>query len=88
MSRFGMSDSPKGTAVTNLVKVPIAANYGNLKLKNYVYVPPVTPNARRIIGISTFHGVMNISFHAMQDSFTPNSRLFYKKGIECLRSLK
>ena len=87
MTRFGISMEPKGMAVTNLVKVPLAAKYGAYKLRNYVFVPPITPNARRMIGITTFQGIMNISFHAMQDEFTSNSRLFYQKAIACLRAL-
>ena len=87
MKQFSISTAPKGMAVTNLVKVPLSAKYGSYKLRNYVYVPPVLANARRIIGITTFQGTMNISFHAMQDEFTPNSRLFYQKAIACLRAL-
>lgn len=87
MKQFGISTTPKGMAVTNLVKVPLSAKYGSYKLRNYVYVPPVLANARRIIGITTFQGIMNISFHAIQDEFTPNSRLFYQKAIACLRAL-
>lgn len=87
MKRLGMSEAPKGMAVTNLVKVPLASRYGSLRLYNYVFVPPVTANARRIIGVTTFQGVLNLSFHAMDDEFTPNSRLFYQKSIAYLREL-
>ena len=87
MKRLGMGEAPKGMAVTNLVKVPLASRYGSLRLYNYVFVPPVTANARRIIGVTTFQGVMNLSFHAMDDEFTPNSRLFYQKSIAYLREL-
>ena len=87
MKRLGMGEAPKGMAVTNLVKVPLASRYGSLRLYNYVFVPPVTANARRIIGVTKFQGVMNLSFHAMDDEFTPNSRLFYQKSIAYLREL-
>lgn len=87
MKRFGISSEPRGMAVTNLVKVPLAAQYGSLRLCNYVFVPPVTANARRIIGISTYQGVMNLSFHVTEDDFLPNSRLFYQTAVAQLRSL-
>lgn len=87
MQRFGISARPKGMAVTNLVKVPIAPRYGGLTLKNYVYVAPLVPYARRVLGITMFQGTMNISFHVIKDSYLSNAKLFFQKGIACLREL-
>ncbi len=81
------SEAPKGMAVTNLVKVLLASRYGSLRLYNYVFVPPVTVTPEELSESPHFKGVMNLSFHAMDDEFTPNSRLFYQKSIAYLREL-
>lgn len=74
-------------AVTNLAKVPIPVKYKNLLLKNYVYVPPMHPGARRAIGIAIFGNAMNICLHVKQDEYLQNARLFFQKGIAVLRKL-
>ena len=87
MEQLGIKDKPKGIAVTNMTGMSILNKYGSILLRNYAYVPPMVPNARRIIGVTMFHGVMNISFRAMKDEYLQNAKLFFQKGIAFLREI-
>lgn len=87
MEQLGIKDKPKGIAVTNMTGMSIYDKYGSILLRNYAYVPPMVPNARRIIGITMFNGVMNISFRAMKDEYLQNAKLFFQKGIAFLREI-
>ena len=87
MNELGITQDRACLAVTNLAKVPIPVKYKNLLLKNYVYVPPMHPGARRALGITIFGNAMNICLHVKEDEYLQNARLFFQKGIAVLRKL-
>lgn len=87
MNELGYIADGAGLAVTNLAKVPITAKYRSHALKNYVYVPPLHPGARRVLGITIFGNVMNVCLHVCQDAYLTNAKLFFQKGIDTLREL-
>lgn len=87
MNELGYMADGAGLAVTNLSKVPISAKYRSHLLKNYVYVPPLHPGARRVLGITIFGNAMNICLHVSQDTYLTNARLFFQNGIDTLREL-
>lgn len=87
MQELGYEGAAAGLAVTNLAKVPIPVKYQSLTLKNYVYVPPIHPGARRALGIAVFGNVMNLCLHVKNDEYSKNARLFFQNGSRILREL-
>ncbi len=87
IKELGYDPDGVSTAVTNLAKVPIPIKYKNLSLKNYLYVPPIHPGARRTIGIAIFGNAMNICLHAKTDDYLANAKLFFRDGIDILKDI-
>ena len=88
IKELGYDPEGVSTAVTNLAKVPIPIKYKNLSLKNYIYIPPIHPGARRTIGIAIFGNAMNICLHAKMDDYLANAKLFFMNGIDILKDIK
>ena len=84
---FGYSGNPKGISITNLTRLPIEANYGEYEIIDFVFVPPLVLNAKRIIGIATIGKKMVLSLHLNNDSKAEEHRKFFSKGMEYLKNL-
>ncbi|SHO47771.1 condensation domain-containing protein [Anaerocolumna xylanovorans] len=84
---FGYNGNPKGISVTNLTKLPIETKYGALEIKDFVFVPPLVLNAKRIIGIASIGKRMVLSLHLNNDAEAEEHRKFFYKGMEYLKSL-
>lgn len=59
---FGYDGNPKGISVTNLTRLPIADTYGAYRMKDYIFIPPLVLNAKRIVGIASLKDQMEISY--------------------------
>jgi NRPS condensation-like uncharacterized protein len=71
-------------SVSNLGRVDIPAQYGNLRLES-IYAPifPATGSEHRILGVSTFGGQMRFTF----SSRGPKAAKLAGRGLELLRSM-
>lgn len=83
---FGYNGNPKGISITNLTKLPIEIKYGAYEIKDFVFVPPLVLNAKRIIGIASMGKRMVFSLHLNKDAKAEGHRKFFYKGIEFLKS--
>jgi Uncharacterized protein containing a NRPS condensation (elongation) domain len=84
---FGYSGNPKGISITNLTRIPIEDTYGDYEITDFVFVPPLVLNARRIIGIASFGTKMAVSLHLNKDASEEENRRFFYKGMEYLKNL-
>lgn len=84
---FGYAGNPKGISITNLTKLPIEQEYGSLKLSDFVFIPPLVMNAKRIIGIATLGERMILSLHLNKDENLEDNVKFFHKGMEYLTKL-
>lgn len=84
---FGYMGNPKGISVTNLTKLPIADTYGDLKLLDFTFVPPLVLNSQRIIGIATLGDKMTITMSMKKDDKMQKNLTFFEKAIEILRNI-
>lgn len=84
---FGYNGNPKGISITNLTKLPIETKYGAYEISDFVFVPPLVLNARRIIGIASIGKKMVLSLHLNKDVQSEEHRKFFYKGMEYLKSV-
>lgn len=85
---MGYDNNPKDISITNLTKLDIAVNYGEYNIKNFVFVAPIIPNARRVIGIVTLGNEMCITMHVMDDEKVDNEKRIFEKAIQILKSIE
>ncbi len=84
---FGYNGNPKGISITNLTKLPIETNYGKYEIIDFVFVPPLVLNAKRIIGISSIGKRMVLSLHLNNDTEAEEHLKFFNKGMEYMMDL-
>lgn len=84
---FGYKGNPKGISITNLTKLPIVTKYGAYEITDFVFVPPLVLNAKRIIGIASIGKKMVLSLHLNNDAEVDEHRKFFYKAMEYLKSL-
>ncbi|WP_455714343.1 hypothetical protein [Anaerosporobacter sp.] len=79
---FGYLGNPKGISVTNLTKIPISDTYGDMKLLDFTFVPPLVLNSKRIIGIATIGDTMTISMSIREDVNKQSNLKFFETAME------
>lgn len=84
---FGYSGNPKGISITNLTKLPIEIKYGAYEITDFIFIPPLVLNAKRIIGGAAFGRKMVLSLHIRDDAYAEEHRKFFYKGMDYLKSL-
>lgn len=74
---MGYQGNPKGISVTNLTRLPIGESYGGFLLLDYLFIPPLVLNAKRIFGFASLANQMEISLVIQEDeSLQKSLRLF------------
>lgn len=84
---FGYSGNPKGISITNLTKLPIEIKYNEYELTDFVFVPPLVLNAKRIIGAAAFSRRIILSLHVNNDDEVNLNRELFLNAIEYLKKL-
>jgi hypothetical protein len=84
---FGYNGNPKGISITNLTKLPIETKYGSYEIIDFIFVPPLVLNAKRIIGIASIGKKMVLSLHLNNDAKADEHREFFYKGMEYLKNI-
>jgi hypothetical protein len=82
---FGYQGNGKGISLTNLTRAPIPDQYGAIRLARIVFVPPLVPNAKRILGIVTIGGHMTVTMQYCMDY--DENRVIFEKSAKLLSSL-
>lgn len=85
---FGYLGNPKGISVTNLTKLPIQTTYGDLRLLDFTFVPPLVLNSQRIIGIATIDETMTITMSIREDDKKQRNIVFFETAMKILKDSK
>lgn len=83
-SMFGRMWNTNGISVTNLTKLPIANTFGDFKLLDFIFVPPLVSNLNKIMGIATIGDTMTISMSIREDENKQNNLRFFETAMETL----
>lgn len=85
---FGYHGNPKGISVTNLGKLPIPSVYGAYQLKEFIFAPPLVPNAKRLFGAATLgeEGVLNLTMTAGKEDFL-REEAFFRQAAAILKGM-
>lgn len=84
---FGYSGNPKGISITNLTKLPIETKFEPYEIVDFVFVPPLVLNAKRIIGIASIGEKIVFSLHLNNDKEAKEHLSFFYKAMEYLQEL-
>jgi len=84
---FGYDGNPKGISVTNLTRLPIRQEYGCFRIDDFIFVPPLVTNAKRIIGVATLGDSMVLSLHVEDDAHTERQAQFFAKAVSFMENL-
>ena len=60
---LGYGKKARDMSITNLTRVDIPIVYGDIKISEIIFVPPVVSYAQNVIGIVTAGDVMNVTWH-------------------------
>lgn len=82
---FGYGGKPKNISITNLTTLDLNQQEGKYSLTAVQFVPPLVPNARRIIGICTYRNRMSISFHVEHNEQLAEEKVFFEAAMRELR---
>ena len=69
--------------ITNLTVLDIPSVYGTVKLEKIVFIPPNVSYVHHVIGVSTFHGEMTVTYHGTEEK-REEEKKFFDRGIENL----
>lgn len=82
------NEKSKDISITNLTKLKIPKVYGSFEIDDFMFVAPVIPYGKRIIGIATLGENMCITMHVMNDSHLGYEKMIFEKAINILKNIK
>ena len=82
------SENLRDIGISNLMKVDIRSNYGKMRIDHLVFLPPIVPYGRRICGVVTLEGKLNLTIHFVKDEMFQWEQLFFDKTILRLKDLE
>lgn len=82
---FGYGGKPKSISITNLTTLDLNQQNGKYSLTAVQFVPPLVPNARRIIGICTYRNRMSISLHVEHNDQLAEEKALFEGAMRELR---
>ena len=84
---FGYNQNPKSISVTNLGKIPLSSVYGDYHVSDFIFLPPLVPNAKRLFGIATLNDQMYITIHLEKNASLSSEKVFFDQSVEYLFQL-
>lgn len=84
---FGYNQNPKSISVTNLGKLPISAVYGDYHISDFIFLPPLVPNAKRLFGVVTLEDQMYITIHLEKNASLAEEKNFFDQSMAYLHQL-
>ena len=65
---LGYGGKTKDISITNLTQLDIKTDYGQYKLTDLIFVPPVVSYGKNIVGMVTVGGHLNTTYHRYKES--------------------
>lgn len=84
---FGYNDNPKGISITNLTRLPMKQAYGAYQVTEFIFVPPLVLNAKRIIGVASLGEQMVFSLQINVNEEAEKNDAFFTNAINYLKGL-
>ena len=81
----GYGEGKRYYSFTNLTKLDIPFQYGEYKIKDFVFIPPHISYGNRLIGVATLNKEMNISYQLIKDENTEWEINAFRKIMEELK---
>ena len=75
----------RDVGITNLTVLDLPSDYGNTKIQKIIFTPPNVSYCNHVIGVSTFHGEMTLTYHGIETE-KEKQRSFFEQGIRILLS--
>lgn len=85
---FGYDGNAKGISITNLTRLSICDSFGSHKLRDYVFMPPLVLNARRIIGVASLRDSMEISFTVEDNKEKDEQLRYFDTAVSLLKNIE
>ncbi|MCR4925857.1 MAG: hypothetical protein K5917_06175 [Clostridiales bacterium] len=63
---LGYGQNTKDFSITNLTRLDIPTEYGDYKLTDFIFAPPVISYGKNIVGMATVNGHLNTTYHNYQ----------------------
>lgn len=82
---FGYHGEPKGISISNLTQVAIPTKYDAYEIDNLLFVPPLVPNAKRMIGVATLGDTMILSMQFLKGKENREMKGTFDKAIQYLK---
>ncbi|MDF2987151.1 MAG: condensation domain protein, partial [Eubacterium sp.] len=84
---FGYKGNPKGVSISNLTKAPIPDSYGRYNIESITFVPPLVPNAKRIIGVVTAGDRMTVAMQVEDGGNIDNEERIFTQAVRELNCI-
>lgn len=75
----------RDVGITNLTVLDLPSDYGNTKIRKIIFIPPNVSYCNHVIGVSTFHGEMTLTYHGTETE-KEKQRSFFERGVRILLS--
>lgn len=82
---FGYTENPQGITVTNLGNV-LGGELGGDILDDVMFLPPLVPNVKRMIGVLGINGHINISMNVRDNQSFAAEKSYFESAVEFLKS--
>lgn len=81
---FGYGNRPKDLSITNLTRLDMNLKYGKFTLTDFIFIPPVAPNAKHMFGLVSLGNKLNLVMHVLKDNKEQEDKEYFQKVIAYL----
>lgn len=84
---MGYSGKKIDFGISNLGRLNTSGNKGPYEIQDYVFVPPIIPNNKRVIGVATLNGRLTMAMHVQDQGFMDAEETFIKNARHTLEHI-
>lgn len=81
------ANNQRDISMTNLARLDIPQKYGKYSLKNFVFIPPIVPTTRGVIGMATLGDELCILINLIEDDTANQKKEFFMDAIQFLKDI-
>jgi len=79
--------TPGGLGLCDLQSLPIPIHYRDCAIDELYFIPALTPDLKKTVGVSVLGGSLTLSLHVLNDSGMPGTRTVFEKAVDTLLKL-
>jgi NRPS condensation-like uncharacterized protein len=84
---FGYNNNTKDISITNLTRLEQQLTYGKYTITDFIFIPPVVPNAKHMFGIVTLGENLHVVMHVWKNNQNSKELEFFNKVMEYIREI-